>query len=42
MFLPYAKGLEEWDEIIGGKWNMPEAYYLNPSHLFNKDKDLGY
>jgi dynein heavy chain, axonemal len=29
-FLPYVKGLEEWDEIIGDKWSKPESYYLNP------------
>lgn len=42
MFLPYVKGLEEWDEIIGDKWEKPESYYLNPYHWikensFNKE-----
>ena len=30
-FLPYAEALEEWDEIIGEKWVMPENKYLNIS-----------
>lgn len=38
MFLPYVKGLEEWDEIIGEKWNKPESYYLNPSHWIKENK----
>lgn len=29
-FLPYANALEEWDEIIGDKWIMPEQIHLNP------------
>jgi len=24
--------LEEWDEIIGEKWNKPESNYLNPTY----------
>lgn len=28
-FLPYAEVLEEWDEIIGEKWVMPESKHLN-------------
>ncbi|KRX08296.1 P-loop containing nucleoside triphosphate hydrolase [Pseudocohnilembus persalinus] len=38
MFLPYVKGLEEWDEIIGEKWNKPESYYLNPSQWIKENK----
>lgn len=29
-FLPYVNTLEEWDEVIGGKWQVPETNYLNP------------
>jgi len=35
--LPYVKGLEEWDEIIGEKWTKPESYYLNPSHWIKEN-----
>jgi dynein heavy chain len=27
-FLPYAEALEEWDEVIGEKWIMPDNRYL--------------
>lgn len=31
-FLPYVNALEEWDEIIGERWDKPDSLYLSPSH----------
>ena len=37
-FLPYANALEEWDEIIGDKWIMPDNIYLNPMPYLRESK----
>jgi hypothetical protein len=34
-FLPYVNSLEEWDEIVGGKWVVQDSHYLNPSLWLN-------
>mmetsp|Transcript_28718 Transcript_28718/g.25827 ORF Transcript_28718/g.25827 Transcript_28718/m.25827 type:complete len:262 (-) Transcript_28718:900-1685(-) len=38
-FAPYANALEEWDEIIGEKWIMPENKYLSILWYLKDNKD---
>jgi len=34
--LPYASVLEDWDEIVGGDWDIPESNFLIPVNYINK------
>jgi len=36
-FLPYANALEEWDQVIGGKWSTPDTYHLDPKPWLRED-----
>ena len=36
-FLPYVNALEEWDEIIGERWDKPDSLYLSPSHWISEN-----
>ena len=41
-WIPFASVLEEWDDMVGDDWDIPDSNYLNPNSWINPSSLMEY